>query len=218
MPHIIAIAGQKGGPGKTTTTINLGDAFARRGLEVLMIDADAAQGSLRAWGETAADDAPPVASIDKTSLIKLRNAGHLKALDVLLIDCPGHLDGSTRAALTVADLVVVPLRPSQMDLARVDNTWGAIDDARAINPGLRELFVLNQANSGSPKRENMARDKLTTRTVAETVLHYYLDHQDAAGSGTGICSYDPSSKAAAEIEALATEVLAQLEGGDDGEA
>ena len=49
---IIAITGQKGGVGKSTTAVCLAVAALSRGMRVLLVDADP-QGTVRTWGEVA---------------------------------------------------------------------------------------------------------------------------------------------------------------------
>lgn len=104
---IISVVHTKGGVGKTTTSIYLATAAAKRGLDVAVVDADP-QRSASVWAERAGlpfDVSEGINGIPDN--------------DIVLIDTPPGKSERIQAAIGLADLVIVPCGASPMDLARV---------------------------------------------------------------------------------------------------
>lgn len=113
MPVILA-ANTKGGSGKSTTTLALGLALARKGATVRIIDADP-QGTILNWsqGQSKYRDivVSPTQGEDLTDLIDRLAA----EFQFVLIDVQGSANEEMAAAMSRADLVIIPMRGKSAD-------------------------------------------------------------------------------------------------------
>ena len=122
---VVAIVNQKGGTGKTTLSTNLAWVLAEKG-DVLLLDADP-QASTQNWG--ASDDPAPT-----TLTVKGAAAGDLLRIvrsmgsdyDWVIIDGPPGITNTTDAAVRAADVVLIPAKPSPLDV------WAAADIVAAV--------------------------------------------------------------------------------------
>lgn len=201
---IITVAQQKGGAGKTTLVAHLAVAWAGGGWRVGLVDIDP-QHSLAAWHTMR--DAAGDGGLDLHEIPGYRLATAMGPLardyDVILIDSPPHAETEARIAIRAADLVVVPVQPSPMDLWATRPT---LDIAAAEKTPA--LIVLNRV----PPRANLTeamRDRL--RGYEAKVAHAGLGSRVAFAAsmleGRGVTETAPRSPAADEIRALGREIL-----------
>jgi chromosome partitioning protein len=202
---IITIAQQKGGAGKTTLAAHLALAWAAS-LRIAVIDIDP-QASLATWFERRRLRLGGGAGIAVAALGGWRVAGEVerqaRSHDLVLIDSAPHAETEARIAVRAASLVLVPVQPSPMD---VWATRPTLDLARQEH--VPALLVLNRVPARANLTEAMATELAALGApVAETQIGNRVALAAALAEGKGILEAAPGSRAAAEIGALAAEIL-----------
>lgn len=207
--NVITVAQQKGGSGKTTVSANLATGFLRQGKRVALIDIDP-QGSLGRWFMTRLEtEAGPVDGLEFATSSAWGIPYEVRKLseshDIVIIDTPPKADSDLRPALRVADLVIVPVSVSHVDLWA---TEGVLDLAR--REGKEALVVLNRARKNTRLGTEVAKaaEKLMAR-IAETTLANRVIYAEALGQGRGAAE-GRKTPAQAEVDALTSEVAQVL--------
>ena len=205
--RIVTVAQQKGGTGKTTLAAHLAVAFARKKQSVPILDVDP-QGSLGEWFEARerrlGEGATGLRFRTASGWGARREARDLgRDHDVVVIDTPPKSDSEARPAIETADLVVVPIQPTPVDVWATDSTLEMI--ARERGAG---LLVINRV----PQRTLLAAEMITAIrafgcAVAASQLGNRVAFAASMGKGATVMELEPSGKATLEVEALAAEIL-----------
>lgn len=213
---IIAVANQKGGSGKTTVSMQMAGAIARRGSKVLVVDADP-QGTATRWAASAEDEHPFPASVIGLSAASAKVHREVKKFiddyDYIVIDCPPAADSPVpQSALLIADLVLVPIIPSPLDMWAAVGIRQVIANVSDLNEGLKARLVLNQCQPNT----TLAQETLEVLPefgieLAKAQLRHRQVYRQSAVFGQTVHDFGGKASAAIkEVENLITEVFAIL--------
>lgn len=211
---IVAIASSQGQSFKSLLVANLAVLRARSGHKICMIDADPQRSAYRWSCERKATGQGPL--VPARTLTERSLSREIEDLSTgysdLLINTGERDTHETRSALTVARVVLVPVRVGEVSLAAQYALIARLNAARMFNPSLKVLFVLvSERPSHSPSNEELAAVRLYVSHVmsaklATTILH--APCADEYGLGRCICDAETcDSNAAAELNALYREVF-----------
>lgn len=199
---IYLIAGRKGGSGKSTATMNLSVALAHDEQDVIIVDADK-QSSSSTWvleRSKYQKELPKIHCVAKYDDI----SDSLEDLDArygyVLVDPAGRDSEEMRSAMTVADVLIVPLRPSQLDLDTIPDLMKIIKDSKRINPKLKVLSVLSICPTNPIINEiNDAKEYLSEFpeiTLLESIICDRKIYRDCVSDGLGVIEATTSSESA----------------------
>lgn len=206
MGHVITIAQQKGGAGKTTLAVTLAVEFLQRGQRVALLDTDP-QGSLGRWF-MARRDRNRTEGLDFSTASawgvsyeceKLR-----KTNDLVIVDTPPKVDADLRPALREADLVLIPVASSHVDLWAVDGMLDLI-----AREGRQAMIVLNRWKAGTRLAQDVASAAGDKARVAMSRLGNRVVYAETLGLGLA-ATESARGATRGEVAALADEVAAAL--------
>lgn len=201
----LVLASQKGGAGKTTLAAHLAIEAERTGAgPAVLIDTDP-QGSLTAWWNSREAGTPALASATLAELQAKLAALQAAGFKLAVIDTPPAITESIRDVVRLADLVLIPTRPSPHDLRAVGSTVDL-----ATGTGRQFAFALTQAKPTARLTVQAVAALSAHGAVAPSIIHDRVDFAASMVDGRVVQETDPNGRSAKEIVDLFAFVQGRL--------
>jgi chromosome partitioning protein len=201
--RVLALPSQKGGSGKTTLAVHLAVALGPDRC-VVLVDTDP-QRSAAAWWRARGKASPELMETVAKDIIGTVRAIRSAGSDGLVaVDTMPSVAADIASIARAADFVLIPCRPSVLDLRAIGGTVAVVRDVRAA-----AAIVLNAAPSprgaGEASVTHEARRALAQYGLAvlPQVIWQRAVLAHALAAGLAVEEFEPDSKAAGEVRALA---------------
>lgn len=204
---IVVVGGIKGGSGKTTVATNLA-VMRSQVKDVLLIDADD-QESATDFTILRNEQQPTGAGYTSIRLSGAAVRTETKRLSSkyqeIIIDTGGRDTTSQRAALTVANVLLVPFVPRSFDVWTLEKVSELVGEMRTVNPDLKAYAFINRADPAG--RDNEEAASIIRETAELEFIDFPLGSRkafsNAAAQGLGVTEYKPNdTKAIQEMKTL----------------
>jgi chromosome partitioning protein len=203
---ILAVGNIKGGVGKTTLAVNIAIARSLAGKDVLLVDGDQQQTAMTFTDlRVEKQRTPSYITVGLGGAALRTQVRHLESkYEEIVIDVGGRDTGSLRAALTVAQTLLIPLQPRSFDLWAMDQMAELLKEAREIND-LKALAILNNADAQGQDNEAVikAAEDIEGIVILKIVMGRRKAFPNAAAQGLSVLEHAPKDlKAIQELTDL----------------
>lgn len=195
--YVLVLASQKGGAGKTTLCRHLAvEAETVGDGPVVLLDADP-QGGLAAWWNRRQAETPVFFTGALQDLPARIEQARKSSFKLVVIDTPPQVTGLIRSVVGLADLVLIPARPSPDDLDAVGRTADIVEEAKRPM-----VFVINGATRNAKITGQAAIALSQSGTVASPMIGQSVAFPTSSIDGRTVGEVDPGSTPAKEITEL----------------
>ena len=197
---IVGVIGQKGGGGKTTTSLGLAVAAAEKGKAAVVIDLDQQANSAK-WRDRRESDNVAVIGTLQSRIRQTLEVARSHGAQYVVIDSPGHNDSAAMETVRASDIVILPVEaqmfhletlPAMRDLIRVAGdkpTW---------------IFINKLHPAASIQAEKLKKILADTYGMAVCPVHWSRLDVYATSADVGLTPLEqaPEGKAAEDIRSL----------------
>jgi chromosome partitioning protein len=195
--QVLSVLSQKGGSGKTTLAGHIAvQAELSGGGPVAVLDTDP-QESLAEWRNDREAETPIVVQSSLWRLQEDVRRMREQGIKLLIIDTPPGITSTIRSAISVSDIVLVPVKPSPHDLRAAGKTVGVVEGV-----GKPLVFVMNCASSWARITPQAAIALAQHGTLAPVIIHQRADFASSMIDGRTVMEFGRKSRSAEEIAEL----------------
>lgn len=214
---VIAVCNEKGGSGKTNIAINLAIKLGLMKDDTLLVDADP-QRSIDVFTDIRADANLPLLfnAVSKLGSSMLKEIQSLKQkYDSVVIDTGGRDSQEMRQALAVCNIAIIPVIPSDLDIAVLNKMILVFNQAKIYNPNSKALIVISKASPNpflakkvEALREYISEKKLEDIFLANSIIYEREAYRNAFSAGMGVSEYcKDNENAKLDFEGLFNELV-----------
>ncbi len=182
----VLVINEKGGVGKTTLSAHLAQEWCDQGHKVAIIDRDP-QESITRWHQSRMTP----------------RVGDWSDADIIVIDMPPAISEQSAAAIAAADIVLIPMTPSPLD---VESTANMIEIIRAVKAENKCMLIINRVVSNTRMSKRIKSLDVDIK-VANSTIGSRSDFIEAMTEHKVASEYNRNGKAAQEIKALSKEII-----------
>ncbi|AFY70393.1 Cobyrinic acid ac-diamide synthase [Thalassoporum mexicanum PCC 7367] len=210
---VIVFINQKGGCGKSTTSVHFAYWLAKQSGSVAIVDADAQQSSSQ-WVEGINQDIPYFVIQSPDDLLE-KVPQVVTEYQHVVIDGPASIAETTRAILFRADLAVIPCQPTGVDLRSTSDAVRLVKQAQSVRggPPMATVF-LSRAVKGTKLKDEALQLLAQVEGVKllNSIIHQKQAIADTSGQSATVwdLSSRPAKESALEYADLFTEIMELL--------